>query len=310
MNMIMKRRGPRLMRSSDLFLPMAFLVASLLGRGEAAFGLYVAFCATKIGSLATADSLRAAFATQPSMKYVQGSALIALILQIPGAALALLALWLIPDAKLLLPLIPCGMLLNIEHVFYEYLYAVGDKNSASFSRCITAVLTLLGLMLCMSPHRGGFTFAAVDPTWPLITCRLSALIGLFLSYALGGKFHPVPNGEVLRRAPLSMLQAALYPALAIAALALLWPGRFIPAPLFAGLTLYEACRTPFRRSPLESRGMNLMLLALGIVAALCLVAFQFLIKIPQSAVIAMTCAALLIAALCAFGLYGSFPRRQ
>ena len=87
--------------------------------------MFVAFCATKIGSLATADGLRAAFATQPSMKYVQGSVLIALIAQIPGAALALLALWLIPDTKLLLPLIPCGMLLNIEHVFYEYLFAIG-----------------------------------------------------------------------------------------------------------------------------------------------------------------------------------------
>ena len=310
MNIFMKKRGPRLMRISDLFLPMAFLAVSLLERSEAAFGLFVAFCATKIGSLATSDGLRAAFATQPSMKYVQGSAIIALILQIPGAVLALLALWLIPDTKLLLPLIPCGMLLNIEHVFYEYLFAIGDKNSATFSRCITAVLTLLGLMLCIPPHRGGFTFAAIDSTWPLITCGLSALIGLFLCFTLGGKFHPVPNGEVLRRAPLSMLQAALYPALAIAALALLWPGRFFPAPLFVGLILYEACRTPFRHSPLESRNMNLMLLAVGGAAALCLVAFQFLFNIPQSIVIAMTCAALLIAALCAFALYGSFSRRQ
>ncbi|MBR6932426.1 MAG: hypothetical protein IKH49_03895 [Bacteroidales bacterium] len=307
---IMNKRGPRLMRVSDLFLPVAFLLASLLGRGEAAFGLFVAFCATKIGSLATADGLRAAFATQPSMKYVQGSALVALIAQLPGAALALLALWFIPNTKVLLPLVPCGMLLNIEHVFYEYLCAVGDRNSASFSRCITAVLALLGLMLCMSPHRGPLTFVAVDPAWPLITCGLSALIGLFLSYALGGKCHPVPNGEVLRRAPLSMLQATLYPALAIAALALLWPGRFNPAPLFVGLMLYEACRTPFRRSPLESSGMNLLLLAVGGMATLCLVVFQFLVKIPQSGVISMTCAALLIAALCALALYGSIPRRE
>ena len=307
---IFNKRGPRLMRVSDLFLPTAFLAASILGRGGAAFGIFVAFCATKIGSLATADGLRAAFATQPSMKYVQGSVLVALLAQIPGAALAFLALRLIPDTKVLLPLIPCGTLLNIEHMFYEYLFALGDKKSAIFSRCITAVLVLLGIMLCTSPHPGSFSFAAVDPTWPMITCGLSALIGLFLSCALGGKILPVLNGEVLRRAPLSMLQSAIYPALGIAALTLLWPGRFVPAPLFAGLMLYEACRTPFRRSALESRGMNLMLLAVGGGAALCLVAFQFLIKIPQSVVISMTCAALLIAALCAFALYAGIPRRQ
>ena len=307
---IFKIRGPRLMRVSDLFLPTAFLTASILGRGSAAFGVFMAFCATKIGSLATADGLRAAFATQPSMKYVQGSVLVALFAQIPGMALAFLTLRLIPDTKVLLPLIPCGTLLNIEHTFYEYLFALGDKKSATFSQCITAVLVLLGLMLCTSPHPGSFSFAAVDPTWPMITCGLSALIGLFLSCSLGGKILPVLNGEVLRRAPLSMLQSAIYPALGIAALTLLWPGRFVPAPLFAGLMLYEACRTPFRRSALESRGMNLMLLAVGGGAALCLVAFQFLIKIPQSVVISMTCAALLIAALCAFALYAGIPRRQ
>lgn len=298
------------MRISDLFLPMAFLAVSLLERSEAAFGLFVAFCATKIGSLATSDGLRAAFATQPSMKYVQGSAIIALILQIPGAALALLALWLIPDTKLLLPLIPCGMLLNIEHVFYEYLCAVGDKNSAAFSRCITAVLVLLGMLLCTPPRHGTFGLVSIDSTWPLITCGLSALVGLFISASLGGKFNPVPNFQVFRFAPIAMLQAALCPALTLLTLALLWPANFMPAPAFVGLMLYEACRTPFRRAPLESRGMNRLLLIVGSATLIGFIAFRFLVKIPVSDVIAMTCVSLLIAALCAFGMFGSISIRE
>ena len=306
---IKNKTALRLLRPSDLFLPLAFLAASLLGRGEAALGLFVAFYAAKLCALATSDGLRAAFATQPSMKYVQGSALVALFCQLPGAALSALLLRLIPDTRRLLPLVPCGLLLNVEHVFYEYLCAVGDKKSAGFSRCITAVLALLGMLLSMPPRHGFMELSAIEPVWPLITCGLSALVSLFISLALGGKIHPVPNVEVIRRAPITMLQVALCPALTLVTLTLLWPADFTPTPLFVGLALYEACRTPFRRSPLESEPMNRLLLAVGIVAALCLVVFRLWVRIPQSAPIAMTGAALLIAALCAFALYGNLRHR-
>ena len=113
----------RLLRPSDLFLPLALLAACLPGRGAAALGLFVALYAVKLCALATSDGLRAAFATQPSMKYVQGSTLVALGCQLPGAALSALILHLIPGTRLLLPLVPCGLLLNIEHVFYVYLCA-------------------------------------------------------------------------------------------------------------------------------------------------------------------------------------------
>lgn len=304
--MIFKNKAAmRLLRPSDLFLPLAFLIASLLGRGEAALSLFVVVCVTKLCALATADGLRAAFATQPSMKYVQGSALTALTCQFLGTALASLILYLISGTRFLLPLVPCGLLLNIEHVFYEYLYAVGDKNSARASRCVTAVLVLLGLLLSMPHHHGHFVIEPIDPIWPLITCGLSALVGLFISISLGGKFSPVPNANVLRLAPISMLQSALYPALA-----LLWPAAFTPAPLFTGLLLYEACRTPFRRSPLESEPMNRLLLIIAAASLICLVAFQFIIKASFSAGVVMTCLALLIAATCAFALYGSFRGRE
>ena len=158
-----------LFRPADVLPPLAFLFAALLGRGAAALSLFTALYAAKLCSLAASDGLRAAFATQPSVKYVQGSAVVALIAQLPGAALAALALYLIPGVRCLVPLVPCGMLLNAEQVFYEYLYAIGDKKSAMFSRCITAVLTLLGLMLCMPRNYGARIIAAVDPVWPIIT---------------------------------------------------------------------------------------------------------------------------------------------
>ena len=162
----------------------------------------------------------------------------------------------------------------------------------------------------MQAQQGIVKISALNPSWLLITCGLSALIGFFISFSLGGSFQPTPNPEVIRRAPLSLLHTGLYPALALAALTLIWPGCFIPAPLFAGLLLYEACRTPFRRSPLESRPMNQLLLVVGGVALVGFAIFQFLLKTPISEPIAMTCVALLIAALCAFGLFGSLTRRE
>ena len=308
----MKKKHPfsYLFRPADILLPLAFLAASLLGRGAAALALFAALYAVKLCSLAASDGLRATFAAQPSVKYVQGSAIVALIAQLPGAALAALILHLIPGTRVLVPLVPCGMLLNAEQVFCEYLYAIGDKKSAMFSRCITAGLTLLGLMLCMPRNYGAVEIAAVDPAWPLITSALSACVGLVICIALGGKRDPKLNFEVMRRAPLSMLQAALCPALMLAALTLLWPAGPVAAPLFAGLALYEACRTPFRRSPLESRPMNRLLLAVAAVAAVCGALSRLLPHGPLSDAVAMTSVALLIAALCAFGLYGSITIKK
>lgn len=299
-----------LFRPSDLFLPAAFLIASLLGRGTAALCLFICLYAVKLCSFCAADSLPAAFASQPSVKYVQGSAVVALIAQLPGAILTALIFRMIPVTRPLLPLVPCGMLLNIEHVFYNYLFAVGDSKSACFSRCITAVTALLGMLLCTPREYVFLNPANIEAAWPLITSGLAAMIGLFLSMTLGGKLRPVLNGEVFRRAPLSMLQTALCPALTIAVLAAMWPASFTPAPVFAGWALYEAFRTPFRRSALESKSMNRLLCIVSIAASICCVVLHLWNNKPLSEYILMTCAALLIAALCAFAMFGSIPSRN
>jgi len=294
----------RLLRPAGPLLPLAFCVAALLGRQGPVLGMLVALYAVKLCALATADSLNATFACQPSMKYVQGSAVIALLIQLPGAALAGLILYMIPGTRALLPLIPCGLLFNTEHVFYEYLYATGDRSSAITVRCITAVLTLVGLLLCAPPLQG-LSADACESIWLVLTSGLSALVGMIIAAALGGKIHPKLNLEVLRHAPVAMVQTALCPALTLTALALLWPTTFTPAPLFAGLALYEACRTPFRRSALESGPMNRLLCTVSIASLLGGILSRLITPGILADAFAMTSVALLIAALCAFGLFGS-----
>ena len=302
---IKKRKSPSVTRFSDALLPGSLLIAALLGREAVALCLFTALYAVKLCSLAAADGLRAAFARQPSMRYVQGSALLALLLQIPGAAVAALISRLSGLNASYLPFIACGLLLNIEHVFYEYLFAAGDGRSATLCRGITALLTLAGLLLCAPPAAKTFPVGEYEAVFLLIPCAASALVGLSISLASGGRLRPKLNAEVLRRAPASLLRTLLFPALAIIALALLKPEPFTALPLFAGLTLYAPCCAPFRRTPSESAGMNRLLLAVCGAAVICAVIRGLTSAFSPNDDILLVCGGILLAALCAFALFGN-----
>lgn len=297
------RRG--LCRPSDAFLPLALLAATLLGRDAAARWLFFALYGVKLLALATSNGLRTAFARQPAMRWVQGSALVSLLLQLAGAAAAAPLAALVPGAPPALALAGCGLLLNIEHVFYEYLFAVGDGRSAALSRGITAVLALSGLLLCVPPEWAAPP-AAFDPVWPLVTCGLSAGVAAVIGLCMGGRLKPRLNPEALRCAPASMLRTALYPALALAAT--LWAGLPIATflPLFAGLALYEPCRSAFRRTgPEVPPLLRALLIACGLAA---LIALPFVTGwvAPDSALlrdIPWACAAVVLAAGCGVGMY-------
>ena len=297
-----------LTRPSDALIPAAFSIAALLGRGDMALWLFLGFYAVKLGGLATANGLRAAFARQPSTRYVQGSAVVALLAQVVGTILAVLAALLTGQRAALYPLVLCGLLLNIEQVFYEYLYAVGERQSAVLCRGLTALLTLTGLLLGAKSAPSTAALPDCEPLWPLITSGLSAAIGLVIGLCASGSLKPKLNADVLRDAPLSMLQTFLYPALALAGLRFLAPSASPALPLFLGLTLYEACRTPFRRSPRESVALNRFLL--GACAALLLCGAVWFLAFPGQGMptVPAILGALLLAALCAFGMYGNIRR--
>lgn len=301
---------PKLFKPTDMLMPSALLIAALMGRGNVAFKLYLSLLAVRILGLSSAPGLRIAIARQPSMRYVQGSAILALGLQIIGAGIALLLSAVIPSLSLDFPLILCGLLLNIEHVFYEYLYAMGDRPSAAQYRSVSAILTLSGLLLCVPPAGPGgasggalTAFASgIDHALLIVPLALSALIGLIVALSLGGRPRPRFDRELLRIAPLSTLGSLLFPALCLIGMALLKIAS--PVPLFAGLTLCEACRTPFRRSPLEARPMNRALLACCAAAAVTSV-LCVAVKFPHFMDLLAVCGAVLLAAACAFTLYGN-----
>ena len=128
-------KGMRLVRPADGFLPLALIVTSVLGRSTASEKLFMCALFPALFDLASARGLRIAFSEQPSMRKVAGSVKLALLLQFVGA-FAFLVVDLIRNhgqfVMTNMVYICAGMLLNIEHVFYEYLYATGDNTSAAF----------------------------------------------------------------------------------------------------------------------------------------------------------------------------------
>lgn len=268
----------RLVRPADAFLPAALLAASLLGRDAIATDFFLAFFLVRLCALSASTGLRAAFAQQPSMRYAQGSTLIALMTQLIGTAIALLIFPANHPHRL--ALIACGGLLNIEHIFYEYMVAEGDGNSATLSRGITAALVLTGLLLGCPPGQGSENPYISSFLYPLVTSGLAALVGLSISLSMGGRLRPKLNAQVLKAAPLALLQSALYPGLMWLAIRFSGLDVRTSAPLFAGLILYELCRTPFRRTPAEARPLNRSLLIVGIVCVLGILPFALGFAFP------------------------------
>lgn len=257
-----KLRKLRLMRPADAFLPLAFLAGAILAGPARAFEVFFNFYAIRLFALASAPGLRVAFATQPTLQRAQGSVLSAILLQTAGAALCDVG-WVvyahftgsIPSLVAIL----VGYLLNIEHVFYEYLYAMGDSYSSGMSRAITSILLLTGFLLAREAVLA-------------LMAALGMSVTLIIALATLGRMKGAPNAQVFRAAPRALMQAMLYIAPAFALLGLHRTiGRWDDAPqigvaaLFAGWAVYSLCQSPFRRSPLEARKFNpvAILLMLG-----------------------------------------------
>ena len=305
----MKKLGKmRMVRASDAFLPLGLLIASLW-RSDMAENLFFMLLLTRLLSLATARGLRLAFSAQPSMRRTRGSVKLALLLQPVGAAAVLLVDYLRNGAMIPSHVSCAGaaLLLNIEHVFYEYLCAGGDGRSAAMCRAITAALTAGGLLLTGVSSGAGLLPYGTE--WLLGGAALSALVAAVIGLAVGGALKGKINAQVLSFAPLSMLQSLIYPLCWLAAT--LIPASPLrqtraAAPFFAGLTVYELCRAPFRRTRMESKALNraLLITAAAALAVLGLCQSPTLqAALPCGDIIAAALAVLLGAA-CGFGMYG------
>lgn len=306
----------RLVRPSDAFLSVSLLAAAVLGRNMIAIDLYLALFAVRILGLSTSSGLRAAFSLQPSIKKVCGSVKTTLIIQLASSSILALLYHLFHSGGLnfyYIAFIGLGLMLNIEHIFYEYLYATGDSRSAALCRAITSTLICAGMLMSspaadeyQPPYRLEWLLGA-----SLVSTAVSAVIALFIGGRLKGRLN---NGVILA-APREMLHTLLYPAAASAFVYFLPSIKPSPWAFFAGLMVYELCRTPFRRSPAESRTMNRVLI-ITIAVSLALQFFRLsifesiipsiapLLSLPDSALM------IFIACVCSFAMFGNLSARE
>lgn len=311
-----------LLRPADGFLPLALLIAAVMGKSTVAEQVYLNMLFPALFALATARGVRIAFSEQPSMRRVAGSVKLALALQFIGA-LAFFVVDLIRNQGRFVGAnalyICAGMMLNIEHVFYEYLFATGDGVSATRVRAITAALTGAGIMMTTDASSGGALPYALE--WLLGGTTLSALLSAFIGGAIGGKLKGRVNNRVLKCAPLAMVQSAIYPLMWLLALMLLKTVMYkglTALPFFAGLLVYELARTPFRRIGRESKCLNIAMLCVALVGAI-LIGISY---VPAAQTFIQTIIGkwshelpalgvmLMLSAVCSFGMYGSIGGKE
>ncbi len=309
-------RRARLLRPTDGLLPLVFILVSALGRSNVAERVYLSTLFPALFALASARGLRIAFSEQPSMRKVAGSVKLTLALQFIGA-LAFLVIDLIRNRGQFVfsnaLFITVGMLLNIEHVFYEYLFATGDDASALRLRFITAALVAAGIMMTSPASGDGALPYALE--WLLGGAALAAVVSAVIGRGVGGRLKGRVNNRVLRVAPSAIVQSAIYPLVWVLAMTLLRPVMFdalTAVPFFAGLLVYELSRAPFRRDGKDSKGFNIAMLIVALVgvglAAIHYVpaAQGYLSEIigKWNHEVPATGVMLAAAALCAFGMYG------
>lgn len=292
---LIKNHYTRLSRYPDALIPAALLSASILGQRKHVLLLYACAFAIHLFSLGVSHGIRAAFAGQTRVKSVRGSIMCALLLQITGFIILLFLSYFGYNScfSVLFPFLIAGVSLNIEHMFYEYLCAMGDSYSAAMCHGLTALFTITGLLL-----DAGREISLFIP----ITATISAIISVVVSaviHGLSGKL----NARVIRCAPRAMIYSAFYPSVfAITVLFL----RVDPlsVPFFTGLTIYEFCRTPYRRSSMESRMMNRFLFVLSVFTGICMILSFCLYGNTASQTVFFSCFTVIIASVCSFVMFG------
>lgn len=323
-------RKMRLSRPSDAFLPLALLAACLLGESTAIWNLFLAYFAVKICSLCTADGARIAFSTQPSLRDVRGSVLLALCMQLVGGGIAIGIPYKFFELSMqMLLLFGAGLALHIEQVFYEYLFATGDSHSASLCRLLTSILIWAGLML--SSGTSAFNILPIAEMWVLGAALLGMLISIIIGIAFGGFPKGRLNVQIMRSIPRAMLQTLFFPMLALAIFFLrrpaikldfiyelgLLPTTELSFGFCIGLMLFNLYRTPFRRSSMESRTMNRTLLLIiaasafiwgaWLIPAVSKVIRSFTLLSFNFAYIPGTCLMIILSACCTLLLFAHMP---
>ena len=267
----------RLIRPASALFPASMAVCCAF-MPDFTLRILLAYLAITLLSLCSAEAFRNAATREPSPRRVDrrffgGLTMILLSTVIVSLICVSLGRW----STMYLAVL-AGFALNIEQMFEERSYALGNAIDAPLMALVCALLTV----------GGALTKQEMFVSLALVAAALFALL-LSLLRTQPQCFDPLPRN--LGFFPKAALQSLLYPLVCIG-LYLYNPGEKTLTAALIGGVLWRTARTPCRRTADEARQFNLFALTFTAVL-LCLNAY---LQMDSGA-------AALVSLLCVFAVY-------
>lgn len=278
-----------LMRPTSALFPAVLLFSMLLGERIMTANLYVFWLMMQLFSLCSVDAFRNAAAREPGVRKVDKRFSGAWLTILAGGAITVIVEYFWHEKSLsgdlMLPA-AAAWLIIIEQLFEERMFALSRRTDGVVLSIIANVLLLVGLLLDGS---GGVP-APVEMAGFYTACGagLGALISIAANYVIEPMhaFSLVPRNIAF--APKAAVQCLLYPVVMMLTFG-------VAEAAAAGLILWRLSRTVCRRSQDESRPLNLMLITVSAVLAVCSL-FIPVMPLANAAAAAMLCAAIVFCA--------------
>lgn len=251
----------RLSRRSELFLPLALLIPTALGRAREALMLATAWALMRLCTLCGAEAFGRAAAAELSARRVRsawtGALLTSVVLGVAAWAAAPRAYEALfsrpPDATRMTQWLCAGWALAVEKLCEERLRADGQRGSAAVCALLCAALMSASLLCGGAAWQAGAALVALG-------------VALTVALGVGEKALAAPNAAALLRAPLASVRALVYPlgglvlvacALDVEAAQAGAQEALAVAGYFLGLGAWKCAASTYRRTPQESPGARL-----------------------------------------------------
>lgn len=287
-------------------VPAALLLATLLGRGNAALAVFCPMLVFQLLTLGGHETFRVNAAKQMSGGRITFSALIVLALT---ALLAAVPFAIGAPAEISL-LLAAGALLCLTRLACEHAAAHADLTSALVGDALTGIILAAGLLIAdLSGVCETAAMNAADARRIACACGLAAVLPLLITLVVTPPKKPAASFSYFRDVHRGLFRVALFP-LVCALVAGQMTGFTYRAEhaglalgLFAGSALMELSRATFRRTEMEGTAFDVLLAAVCMVFA----AADTLILLLAPDIFAAfdpVARAVMLAAACALILYG------
>lgn len=249
----MRKNGPRWF---GFAVPLACLVAMLIGEFEGPTFMIMMYMFLQVCSLGAPDAFSRAAAGQMSTKKVMGSLLGAIILTLIPTIIFFFTICEGVPSQLIV-LLPVTLLV-ISRCFEELFASQNDPGSAAITTILTA--TFLGGALCLV---GNHSFGDPESAAELLATGVAAAVSGGIALGFSRRVLPVPGFAILKQVPAALGRLLLYPMLCFGLLLLNsrlgsgisgWEAE-VCSGLF-GLIFLELTKSTFRRSKYESAGLK------------------------------------------------------